>query len=305
MCQLPSLGKPVTWKDTGETSLHGPVVLGFLEDVGEVAACGTWNNKSDKTCHRLSAAGGSQPSWKKMPSLMRNHCPAAECTWSHYLTDIGWLIIGPGDDLWKEHVITSTELFDHSQFWIPANISSPFTYNCSSNYHSHEESFSTIPANACTVKINNSHIMVTGGDFGLHTNKSYILNMADFTWTETAEMPVDRAFHGCALTGNGEVLVAGGEDGQGIELLQVQIYNFDNNSWRHEGSLPASIDKYGNYYLTILLWEGENILPYEDQLWIRNATDFTWKLMNATLGEKFYGRDDPVIIVPGDFIQCP
>ena len=149
--------------------------------------------------------------------------------------------------------------------------------------------------------------MFTGGrdaDSG-HTDTladSWILNLDTFTWTSVEPMAAQRAGHGCVLTNLGEVLVAGGQAGNG-EINSVEIYNPKTNVWRQESeglpTVTASVDP------VLFLWNSEIIMIEEFSEFLWKKTESGWETMKTSMGQLFHGDSATAVLVPEDYIQCP
>ena len=99
--------------------------------------------------------------------------------------------------------------------------------------------------------------------------------------------------HGCVLTNEGEVLIAGGSDGN----VDVNIFNPVSLEWRESGNLPSEIATSlpPGLWLwngTVLLFEGET-----DRIWKREE-DQGWQLMDVTMGGNFYAVWGNAVLVP-------
>src|SRR5215472_13497923 len=65
------------------------------------------------------------------------------------------------------------------------------------------------------------------------------LAQASETWTVTGSLNTARANHTATLLPNGQVLVAGGENGAGLFLASAELYNPSTGQWTVTGSMST------------------------------------------------------------------
>ena len=58
---------------------------------------------------------------------------------------------------------------------------------------------------------------------------TWMLDLTDMSWKSLANMPGPRYDHGCSLTLDGELMIAGGSDENNHHQASVHIYNIANN----------------------------------------------------------------------------
>jgi len=111
-------------------------------------------------------------------------------------------------------------------------------------------------------------------------------------------MLTPRWLHGCVLTDDGEVLIAGGYEDLyfNVPSNSVDIFNPVSLEWRESGNLTSNI-----YPHTpgLLLWKEVVILiEYEsDRIWERED-DLGWRLMDVSMGATFYADEENAVLVP-------
>lgn len=280
VCQLP----PYPGSDD-----KGPVVLQYLEDQDNLVACGSVYEEAGKACHSMPSSVSSQsPSWSAMPSLLGSHCYYPASTRSHYLSSLGWFVFGQQSCFQG----FASELFTEDQEWIETPTSSPYTTKATSDF----------PWDTCSVALNNTHIMVTGGFNGTAAlNAAWILDLTDYTWIPAAPMPLARYDHGCTTKAEGGMLIAGGFDGD-TSLEFVQSYDPATDTWSLEDLLPNAMD---HFYPVLFHWNDTSILLEwgSDKVWMRTSDG--WEAMEATIGSRFYGSVDTAVLVPASFSDCP
>ena len=143
----------------------------------------------------------------------------------------------------------------------------------------------------CSVPLNKTHIFFSeeyfNGDFLIDT---WILNLDSLEWTSSTPMLTPRRDHGCVLTEDGEVLIAGG----GGSGSSVHIFNPVTLEWRESGDLPSE-----TLYPGLLLWKDKVILMEHGttRIW-EMEEDQGWRLMDVTMGASFNGYSDNAVLVP-------
>ena len=268
--------------------LAGPVVMTYLEDQRVLAACGVWGKK-DHSCYQLSPDGQPSLGWQPLQELLNNHCSQPYYTRNHYFSDHGWLIIGQEDGVCGNNgdAAISTELLTPQLQWIQTPIVSPYSQG--------------FPYGACSVAINSSTVIVTGGRNGDgYLASTWMLDLTDFTWTQLQDMPRRRYSHGCTLTSTGDIIIAGGVYVN--YLSSVYTYNLMTNTWTQAGDLPADMINYDvpvmflwNNHPIILEYLTSNIWRLDGDRWIK---------MESKLGAIFDGAWDTATIVPAGLFTC-
>ena len=150
-------------------------------------ACGEDGNIANKDCYSFDGI-----TWEPMPSLQEDHYPYAFKTKSFFLDGSLWV---GGDDGSQGMV---NEMLNSDGQWITLPVVLPYE-----NYY----------FTPCVVPLNSSHIFFSGGSY----NDNYladtrILDVENLLWTSSTQMLTPRIYHGCVLTNDGEVLIAGGNN---------------------------------------------------------------------------------------------
>ena len=267
----------------------GPAIFQYLEDQQVLAACGASDELTvGLTCYQLKA--GSPSDWQQMPSSPLNpHCPWPYRTRSHYLNDLGWFVIGQDGSCSYSNADISTDLFTLDQQWIPTSTVSPYKPG--------------FPGGMCSVAINSTHIIFTGGYNGNWLSSTLMLDLTDYSWTGRKEMPGPRYEHGCTLTENvGGILIAGGYVGH-ADINTAFIYDILNDTWHKVADLPADM---ATYNPTMFLFNNSPILLEfgSSRIWQLNSTDGSWQLLAATMGAEMDGRFDTFSLVPTNMFKC-
>ena len=200
----------------------GPTFLQNLDKWPTIAACGSFLNPDDNSCFQLDGLPAAA-AWTAMPSMLNSHCASPYQSSSHYLSPYGWFIFGQDDSCSFQFSNISTEILTEDLEWMTTPTVSPY-------------SPSAFPSGACSVQLNSTHILVTGGFNGLVLDSAWLLDLTTYTWMQLAPMLEPRHAHGCLLTSRGEVLVVGGQTGP-----SGHVYNVARNEWREEESLPDEI----------------------------------------------------------------
>ena len=265
---------------------RGPVVLTFLEEQRILVACGS-AGMEDKSCFQLSPyrpwAG-----WEEMPNLVNRHCPYLDSTRGINIPDLGWLVMGQENGRCNHYTdaAISSELLTSQQLqWIQTPIESPYTN-------------AGFPFRTCSVAINSSTVITTGGWNGDYLSSTWMLDLTDYTWTELQSMPGPVGSHGCTVTSSGELIIAGGTG------TSVYIYNLINNTWRRAGDLPNPRTSFNP---VMLLWNKQPILleALSSNIWIRDDGTSNWNKMEATMGADFKGAAmDLATAVPAELFTC-
>ena len=263
---------------------RGPVVLTFLEEQRILVACGSAGTE-DKSCFQLSPyrpwAG-----WEEMPNLVNRHCPYLDSTRGINIPDLGWLVMGQENGRCNHYTdaAISSELLTSQQLqWIQTPIESPYTN-------------AGFPFRTCSVAINSSTVITTGGWNGDYLSSTWMLDLTDYTWTELQSMPGPVGSHGCTVTSSGELIIAGGTG------TSVYIYNLMNNTWRQTIELPDEISYW--VYPVMFLWNEHPIIleNRSSNIWI--LMEDGWQKMEATLGAVFDGELNAATTVPAGLFEC-
>lgn len=269
---------------------HGPVVLAYLEDQQVLAACGS-NGRKDQSCHQLSP--GKPTVWEEMPPLVATHCHYQYRTRSHYLSGLGWFVLGHDESCDYSSDI-QTELFTAEHQWIKTPTTSPYP---SASY----------PGSPCSVALNSTAIIITGGySQDGQLSATWLLDLTDYSWTRLRDMPGPRYTHGCMVTAEKEVLIAGGQDSD-HPLSTVYIYSIENNIWRQAVDLPDGWKPTHYRFPVLFLWNDRPILleQLSNRLWILQGKEEGWKQMEIPLGVgMFNGEQDSAILVPRGAFNC-
>ena len=275
-CQLPPYPGP---------DGTGPVILQYLEDQGTLAACGSYYY-GDQFCFSL---GPETAVWQSMPPMAKKHCPFPWGTQSHVSANHGWFVIG--QEYCFNNVISS-EIFasinDDEDGWKENVIDNPTILG--------------YPKSTCTVQLDDSRVMVIGGYDGVQVlTNAWILNLKDMSWSQTSPMPTPKGYQGCVLTPNGDVLSAGGWDGEEYNPSAF-LYSPNMDSWRQVDNLPSNIKDY--MYPRLMQWKDKLILlEYKSQrIWVKE--NLSWELMETGLGAEFRGGYDTAVLVPEDKFKC-
>ena len=264
---------------------RGPLFLQYFDDQEILVACGSWA-LGERHCFRLSS--GASEAWEEIPSLINGHCSYPTNTRSHYLSSLGWFVIGQDDSCSTDKSVIVTELLTPDNEWIQTDTENPYEG-------------AGFPCCTCNLPINGTHLMVTGGFNGETLAATWILDLTDNSWSPAAPMLTTRSSHGCMLTGDGEVLVAGGFDGS-QDLGSVHVYNIEANAWRPEDDLPEEMYK---SYPVLFSWNNMPLLIESDSTRIWQRTGSEWEAMEASVGEvSFYGYHDMTALVPEGMFQC-
>ena len=267
---------------------YGLVVLTYLTDQRVLAACSGTYDFSDLYCYQLSP---DQPSgWLPLGTQPPNIQCTYPSTTRNHLLQAGWFLIGQKDHCEGPGAAINTELLTPDLQWINLPISNPW--------------IAGYPSYTCSVAINSTSVIVTGGINGAILSSTWMLDLSAFTWTQLQDMPGPRFMHGCTTTATGEVMIAGGREGQS-ETTSVYIYNLINNTWRRAGDLPNP--RISNFYPVMLLWNKQPILleALSSNIWIRDDGTSNWNKMEATMGADFKGAAmDLATAVPAELFTC-
>jgi len=145
---------------------------------------------ASSSCYLLTTTG-----YQNMPGLLYKRFRPASVE-----TTLGWWVTGG-------HGIATTELWSNNQWQEHVRLPEP--------WYGH-----------CMIKINESHILITGG----HTesneeSKSAFLYSEETGFTRLEDMKKKRSYHGCSLINDNVVFVAGGYE-EDTEYLNLTTLNW-------------------------------------------------------------------------------
>ena len=261
----------------------GPVTVAFSHQTGEVVACGEYDNIINKEFYSFDGI-----TWEPLPLLQEDHVPAPYFTNSYFMEGIGLWVGGDDGSGYDSDLLGRmvNELLNSEGQWVTLPLESAY-----------EDNLYQAP---CVVPMNSTHIFFSGGIILSNYTvlaDTWILDLENLEWTPSTPMLTPRWFHGCLLTDDGEVLVAGGYEDFYFDVpsSSVDIFNPVSLEWRESGNLS-------NIYPDtpgLLLWKEEVILfEYEsDRIWERED-DLGWRLMDVSMGATFYGDEENAVLVP-------
>ena len=167
--------------------------------------------------------------------------------------------------------------------------------------------------NPCIVPLNSTHLFFSGGGFAISiitwvaTNDTWILDLENLEWTSSTPMLSPRGFHGCLMTPDGEVIVAGGGGGDGYVILSsVHTFNPVSLEWRESGDLPSEVETplYPSLLTindkVILMDYGAEFVDGPGHVWEREE-DQGWRLLDVSMGASFQDDFDNAVAVPGSW----
>jgi len=207
----------------------------------EVIACGGVTINADgsqnivATCYGVN--GFADDSWFERPPMLRASVRAGAGKFGSYEDgEFWWVSGGTSEDGVTD--LSSSQVYDFSRMeWVEG------------------PELPMAMQGHCKVKLNSTHTMVTGGySTENQEGRAYIYDWQAATWTALPQMNSgERFLHGCALLGDGRVLVAGGYHGFGqpdpSDLSTAEVFDLTTMSWSETGSLPEGMD--GNALLAI------------------------------------------------------
>jgi Kelch motif len=132
--------------------------------------------------------------------------------------------------------------------WNPSNgyLSTAELYNPASGKWTFTGSLSIARYNHNAVLLQNGQVLVAGGTdpnaccgATAALSSAELYNPATGTWTATGSMTTGRESFIMALLSNGEVLAAGGDDGNGA-MNTAEIYNPATGTWTATTSMPPT-----------------------------------------------------------------
>merc|ERR1711860_357131 len=181
----------------------------------------------------------------------------------------------------------SSELLNAQLQWSQPRINNPF----SAGY----------PDTTCTVAINSTRIIVTGGWNGDGIlSSTWMLDLTDSSWERLQDMPGPRRGHGCTTTPSGELIIAGGYDGSDY-ISSVYSYNLMSNTWKQSSDLPREM----KHIVPVMFFWNKHPIILEDEssnIWILDGNN--WKKMEATMGATFGGAYDVATTIPAGVLTC-
>ena len=249
--------------------------MAVSDQTGDVVACGESGNRDYKECFTFNGI-----SWNPLPPLHEDHKPYAYQTKSYFMKNGLWVggRVGLGGGM-------VNELFNSEGQWTTLPVDSPYDI--------------TYP-HPCSVPLNSTHIFFCGGTHIDYLLDTWILDLENLEWIPSTPMLTPRHYHGCILTENGEVIIAGGAGGES----SVHTFNPFTMEWRESVNLPSDV----NTWKPILLsWRGNVILieSGSDTIWLMEE-DQGWKLMNASMGTSYDGYyDNAVVVLDSLRAGCP
>ena len=267
---------------------YGPVVMTYLQDQQILAACGTGGEDDDRSCYQLTP--DKPEAWQGMPNLNINFCSHPTRTMENYIGGLGWLITGQ-EDCGGDNIATS--LLTTQAQWIQPPIASPYTT-------------AGFPAYACSVAINSSAVIITGGVNAAGVlSSTWMLDLTDYAWTKLEDMPGPRLSHGCTMTSTGELMIAGGYNES--DVFSVYTYNLMNSIWTQAADLPAEMNSVDEP--AMLLWNGQPIILEDDSsnIWIlqnSSSSSSSWVKMSSNLDSDFLGSWATATLVPSGMFTC-
>lgn len=112
--------------------------------------------------------------------------------------------------------------------------------------------------------LQNGKVLIVGGYGGTTTNtqnplplgSAEIYDPATETWTQAANLHVERANHTATLLSNGMVLVVGGETLSSVVLSSAELYDPANNTWTQINSLGNARE----WHTATLLSDGLSVM---------------------------------------------
>ena len=210
---------------------------------------------------------------------------------SFIVHDIGWWILSC-DYGFASHGCRAkymkSELFTQEQTWIPGP-EVPY-YNTSLGL--------TFPSHRCSVQLNSSHTMVTGGQLDSTSDGSAIPNVWLFDWnrgewSQGPSLALGRRDHNCLALGAGRVMVAGGKGLFAEDLVTVEVFDETLWGWYASQDLPEEQSSVS----TLVLWNDDPVWLNGDHSW--HFKDGEWVRLNSAPTQRDWRLAVPV---PDDFI---
>jgi len=165
---------------------------------------------STASCYLLTSRG-----YEDMPRMMTQRGSAASIE-----TPLGWWVTG-GYDLGFENLY-STELWTNNQWKEHVSLPEPMEGHC-------------------MTRVNQSHILITGGGttpkWNRRSSSSYLYS-EETGFTKIGDMKIPRNGHGCSVINGNEVLVAGG--GANSET-ETEYLDLETLTWSAGPELPTNL----------------------------------------------------------------
>ena len=262
---------------------------------GVVRACGgeEFNNDVDR-CFMYNGL-----EWSEMAPMCEPWDESNQGRISFFIPNVGWWILalkyscgGGCNDIRSCLYNTDTNTWSQGP-----SLPTPEQYG-----------YEYVPANFCSALVNETHVMVTGGDHssGPPISDVWIYNFLVNEWTPGPNMTRPRKDHSCVGISGGRVIVAGGES-LGGDVVDMEMFDpaADNGKggWYAMGDLPENDSEDRNQ----LMQYGGNILWINRQrIWSFDLTEMEWQLFDKELSESMdldgsSGRGGRAIMVPEDF----
>jgi len=153
----------------------------------------------------------------------------------------------------------------------------------------------------CLAKLNNTHILVTGGSQnGGGSGNNWIFDFEEFVFIPVGDFVTGERFvHGCATMADGRVIVAGGYRGLNTPdaqvLNSVELFDPNTNTWSEGPPLPAEgLDGNTLVGLSTGAWIGDVLLLgghipdsitggdwiTSDSIWRFKTVENEWELLD-------------------------
>ena len=266
-----------------------PVAMAYtqlFEESGVVLACGQHAAKDNKNCYVFDGSD-----WRPLENgnLVGDHYPYVYGTYNFVMDELGWWVGGTKsiNNNWNSEIYTA------NGEWVAMPLDSPYPGD-----------YGFFPAKMCSVALNSTHIMMTGGIMD-YTHETYtdtwLLDLKNLMWSKSTPMLGNgRQSHACNLNSAGELVIVGGWESNNIALDSVQILNLESGEWREAGTVPEGVDT--NYPL-MLTWQDKLIMLSRDSsdIWIMADDGSSWTPAAASLPGTFFGGYDVAAMVSDEF----
>jgi len=281
ICQLPQYPVPT----------FGPAAIIFDDNDTVVRSCGGYiKTKSGATTSRCFTFDGLE--WKDMASKNASIEASYDVTLSSYIPGYGWWLFGCND--WHGAGCpvdkTQSEIFlDSTHMWTDG----PKLPQISN------DSLYQFPGSYCTVQLNSTHTMVTGGqlDFDVGAiSEVWFYDWSQDIWVQGPSMEKARRQHTCVNLGEGRVMVAGGFSENGQETLTVEIFDQNVGSWYRSRDFPEDQNccSYGSKLVNwagVPVWiNGQHLWKFEEGEWLQIGQEWS------------FHEYDQVVMVPDVFV---
>jgi len=162
------------------------------------------------SCYLLTTRG-----YKDMPPLLtkRQHASSIE-------TPLGWWVTGGYEEneiSMKDEIIDTTELWINNQWQEHVRLPEPMEGHC-------------------MTRVNQSHILITGGGTTGYRSSSSYLYSEETGFTKIEDMKTRRSGHGCSVIDDNVVFVAGGTGGRD---LITEYLDLTTLTWSNGPELPS------------------------------------------------------------------